>query len=137
MPGKDIGFVHIDEDTCEAVIDKMEGSAFNGGKMKISYGQIGPKARYDKNAPVATLHVGGLSELASQERIVAKFGVFGSIREVKFLPDKNIAFVEIQDEYASRAIDYLHGSVFYGKTIKVTFSKKHEQQVWIWNILSY
>ena len=60
MAGKDIGFVHIDEDTCEATIDKLEGSAFNGGKMKISYGQIGPKARYDKNAPVATLHVGGL-----------------------------------------------------------------------------
>ena len=42
MPGKDIGFVHIDEETCEDVIDQMENCPFNGGKMKISYGQIGP-----------------------------------------------------------------------------------------------
>ena len=41
MPGKDIGFVHIDEETCEDVIDQMENCPFNGGKMKISYGQIG------------------------------------------------------------------------------------------------
>ena len=50
----------------------------------------GPRPRYDKNARVITLHVGGVSEMATEARIEQKFGTFGSIREVKFLVDKNI-----------------------------------------------
>ena len=38
----------------------------------------------------ACLHVGGIVENASEKLIELKFGVFGSIGEVKFLPDKNI-----------------------------------------------
>jgi hypothetical protein len=34
--------------------------------------------------------------------------------------------VEIQDEYASEAIKYLHGSLFFGKEIKVAFSKHNK-----------
>ena len=79
----------------------------------------------------ACLHVGGIVENASEKLIELKFGVFGSIGEVKFLPDKNIgksywghlqvtigrnisAFVELQSQYADRCIEYLHGSLFYG-----------------------
>ena len=53
---KDVGFVHIDEKTCEQVIEKMDGTPFNGGQMKIGYGQIGPKPRYDRNAPKGRVH---------------------------------------------------------------------------------
>ena len=35
--------MHIDEESCEEVIEKMEGVPFNGGHMKISYGQLGPR----------------------------------------------------------------------------------------------
>ena len=63
--------------------------------MKIGYGQIGPKPRYDRNAPKACLHVGGIVENASEKLIELKFGVFGSIGEVKFLPDKNIGKVKV------------------------------------------
>ena len=52
--------------------------------------ETGPRPRYDKNARVLTLHVGGVSELATEARIEQKFGTFGSIRDVKFLVDKNI-----------------------------------------------
>ena len=38
----------------------------------------------------ACLHVGGIVENASEKLIELKFGVFGSIGDVKFLPDKNI-----------------------------------------------
>lgn len=58
--------------------------------MKIEYGQIGKKPRYDRNAPKVTLHVGGISEEAEEKMISLKFGVFGSIGEVKFLRNKNI-----------------------------------------------
>ena len=34
--------------------------------------------------------MGGIVESASEKLIELKFGVFGSIGEVKFLPDKNI-----------------------------------------------
>ena len=34
--------------------------------------------------------MGGIVENASEKLIELKFGVFGSIGEVKFLPDKNI-----------------------------------------------
>ena len=53
---QDVGFVHIDEKTCEQVIEKMDGTPFNGGQMKIGYGQIGPKPRYDRNAPKGRVH---------------------------------------------------------------------------------
>ena len=36
----------------------------------------------------------------------------------------NSAFVDIQEEYAENAIDHLHGSLFFGKEIKVAYSKK-------------
>ena len=45
---------------------------------------------YDRRAPKLTLHVGGVSEEADSKFIEMKFGVFGSIGEVKFLRDKNI-----------------------------------------------
>merc|ERR1712131_563576 len=66
----------------------------------------------------------GIVENASEKLIELKFGVFGSIGEVKFLPDKNIAFVELQSQYADRCIEYLHGSLFYGKQIKVSHAKR-------------
>jgi len=31
MPNKDIGFVHIEEEKAEFVIDEIEGTPFNGG----------------------------------------------------------------------------------------------------------
>jgi len=59
--------------------------------MKIEYGQVGQrKPRYDRMASKITLHVGGISEEAEEKMIALKFGVFGSIGEVKFLRNKNI-----------------------------------------------
>ena len=38
MPNKDVGFVHIDEDKAEFVIEEMEGTSFNNGNIyKNSY----------------------------------------------------------------------------------------------------
>ena len=58
--------------------------------MKISYGQIGPKPRYNRAGPKVCLHVGGIVEYGTEKMIEMKFGVFGSIGDVNFLPDKNI-----------------------------------------------
>ena len=58
--------------------------------MKIEYGQIGKKPVYNRQGPKLTLHVGGISEEAEEKLIALKFGVFGSIGDVKFLRDKNI-----------------------------------------------
>ena len=58
--------------------------------MKIEYGQVGKKPRYDRHAPKLTLHVGGISEEADENLIRMKFGIFGSIGDVKFLRIKNI-----------------------------------------------
>ena len=109
---KGVGFVHIDEKTCEHVIEKLNGQPFNGGQMKIEYGQIGPKPKYDQDEPKgrdhwikrhirlvyrrfidlwkACLLVNGIVENASKKLFELKFGVFGSIGKVEFLPYKNI-----------------------------------------------
>jgi len=63
--------------------------------MKISYGQIGPKPRYNRTGEKCCLHVGGIVENASEKMIEMKFGIFGSIGEVKFLPDKNIGYSDL------------------------------------------
>lgn len=39
-----------------------------------------------------------------------------------------LAFVEIQEEYADNAIHHMHGSLFYGKEIKVAYSKHNRAQ---------
>jgi len=128
MTDKDVGFVHIDGTVVEHAITAMDGKPFNGGRMKIEYGQVGKKPRYDRHAPKLTLHVGGISEEADENLIRMKFGIFGSIGDVKFLRNKNIAFVEIQEEYADNAIHHMHGSLFYGKEIKVAYSKHNRAQ---------
>ena len=51
----------------------------------------------------ACLHVGGIVENASEKLIELKFGVFGSIGEVKFLPDKNIG--EFMNHERSNEVD--------------------------------
>ena len=38
------------------------------------------------------------------------------------------AFIDIQEEYAENAVEHLHGSLFYGKEIKVAYSKKAHTQ---------
>lgn len=107
MTDKDVGFVHIDGTVVEHAITAMDGKPFNGGtkftpkftyfasflhlgRMKIEYGQVGKKPRYDRHAPKLTLHVGGISEEADENLIRMKFGIFGSIGDVKFLRNKNI-----------------------------------------------
>jgi len=39
-----------------------------------------------------------------------------------------VAFVEIQEEFADVAIKHLHGSTFYGKEIKVAYSKHNKNR---------
>ena len=41
----------MDAINCEQVIEKMDGMPFNGGQMIIGYGIIGPKPKYNRNAP--------------------------------------------------------------------------------------
>ena len=41
----------MDAINCEEIIEKMDGTPFNGGQMKIGYGQIGPKPKYNRHAP--------------------------------------------------------------------------------------
>ena len=93
------------------MIEKLVKKPLNGEPIKINYGQIGPKPTFDPNAPKgwdhltvvralspggpgisdkACLHVNGLVQNASKKLIELKFGVFGSVGEVKFFPDKNI-----------------------------------------------
>ena len=64
----------------------------------------GPFERYQSTGrpripDKACLHVDGIVENASEKLIKLKFGVFGSIGEVKFLPDKNIGKFMIHPIY--------------------------------------
>ena len=41
MTNKDVGFVHLDANVVEKAMEALEGHPFNGGNLKIEYGQIG------------------------------------------------------------------------------------------------
>lgn len=43
MTNKDVGFVHLEAKIVEKAMMELEGKPFNGGNMKIEYGQIGKK----------------------------------------------------------------------------------------------
>ena len=43
MTNKDVGFVHLEAKVVEKAMMELEGKPFNGGNMKIEYGQIGKK----------------------------------------------------------------------------------------------
>lgn len=78
----------------------------------------------------ATVHVGGLSQLATSTHVFDAFIPFGDIVEVQVPkadapnstdPHKGFAYVEFEDSAdAKEAIDNMDQSEFFGKVIKVS-----------------
>ncbi|KAL7902550.1 uncharacterized protein TrAFT101_001964 [Trichoderma asperellum] len=78
----------------------------------------------------ATVHVGGLSQLATSTHVFDAFIPFGDIVEVQLPkadapnstdPHKGFAYVEFEDSAdAKEAIDNMDQSEFFGKVIKVS-----------------
>ncbi|KAM0486102.1 hypothetical protein ACHAPX_000804 [Trichoderma viride] len=78
----------------------------------------------------ATVHVGGLSQLATSTHVFDAFIPFGDIVEVQVPkadapnstdPHKGFAYVEFEDNAdAKEAIDNMDQSEFFGKVIKVS-----------------
>ncbi|KAF5661088.1 peptidylprolyl isomerase [Fusarium heterosporum] len=81
----------------------------------------------------ATVHVGGLSQMATQSHVLDAFIPFGEIVEVKVpKPDtpnstethRGFAYVEYEDATdAKEAIDNMDQSEFFGKVLKVSQAK--------------
>ncbi|KAF5575565.1 peptidylprolyl isomerase [Fusarium pseudocircinatum] len=81
----------------------------------------------------ATVYVGGLSQMATQNHVLDAFIPFGEIVEVKVpKPDapnstethRGFAYVEFEDAAdAKEAIDNMDQSEFFGKVLKVSQAK--------------
>ncbi|KAI5466898.1 hypothetical protein BGZ63DRAFT_418649 [Mariannaea sp. PMI_226] len=81
----------------------------------------------------ATVHVGGLSQIATQRHVLDAFIPFGEIIEVKVPksdsrdstePHRGFAYVEYEDAAdAQEAIDNMDQSEFFGKILKVSQAK--------------
>lgn len=81
----------------------------------------------------ATVHVGGLSQLATSTHVFDAFIPFGDIVEVQLPkadapnstdPHKGFAYVEFEDSAdAKEAIDNMDQSEFFGKVIKVSAAR--------------
>jgi len=58
MSGRDVAFVHIDEKSAEHAMVGVNGTDFNGEKLKVEYGTLSRKPQYDKRAPkVSTVFI--------------------------------------------------------------------------------
>lgn len=80
--------------------------------------------------PKTTLYVSGLDESATQESLHAAFITFGDIVSIQLPPDhrtgqhRGFAFVEFEtSEDAGAAIENMHLSEMFGKTIKVSLAR--------------
>lgn len=130
IPNRDIVFVHIDEKAPELAMIGLNGKDYEGRKLKIEYGTLQDKPNYDKRAPKAKLHVANLPDcsLDQSEILRKKFDLYGSVEEAEMIKSKHIAFIRIDERYAQRAINAINNSYFFGKTIKVQFSKHNQGQ---------
>ncbi|CAG5112190.1 Oidioi.mRNA.OKI2018_I69.chr2.g6433.t1.cds [Oikopleura dioica] len=128
IQNRDIVFVHIDEKAPELAMVGLNGQDYDGRKLKIEYGTLQDKPHYDKRAPKAKLHVANLPDcsLDHSEILRKKFDLYGSVEEAEMIKSKHIAFIRIDERYAQRAINAINNSYFFGKTIKVQFSKHNQ-----------
>ncbi|CAK9302664.1 unnamed protein product [Gordionus sp. m RMFG-2023] len=87
------------------------------------------KNNNSSNPPTPVLLASNLSkEMSTPDKIFALFGAFGDVQKVKVLYNKrDAALVQMMDTtQAGMVLDFLHGSIVFGKEIRITSSKYHE-----------
>jgi len=127
MQGKDICFLHMDEKSAEHAMVGATGKPFGSHKIKVEYGSLSKKPIYDKHSRKIILHVANLPDasLDHPDILRKKFDLFGSVEDAQVIKSKHIAFIKIDEKYAERAVESLNNCYFFGKQIKVQYSKQN------------
>ncbi|CAB9522689.1 29 kDa ribonucleoprotein A, chloroplastic [Seminavis robusta] len=152
---KGFGFVDMaSQEECQAAIDNLNGSEFNGRTLRVNPSL--PKDKAKKQARktddgTQKLYVGNLPFESSQEDISELFSKYGKVTDC-YLPmnpetgaPRGFAFVTVDKEVAQQAIEELNGIEYNERTLVVSEplpqgakkARNQRQKLYIGNLSFY
>ncbi|CAK7322648.1 unnamed protein product [Dovyalis caffra] len=113
------GFVYFKRvEDAKLAKEALQGTSLRGNQIKIEFARPAKPSKH--------LWVGGISSSVSEERLEEEFLKFGKIEDIKFLRDRNTAYVEyFKLEDASQAMKNMNGKKIGGDQLRVDFLRSH------------
>ncbi|PIN04186.1 RNA-binding protein ELAV/HU (RRM superfamily) [Handroanthus impetiginosus] len=114
-PSRNYAFVYFKEiEGAKAAKQALQGHVFRGNTLKIEFAKPAK--------PCKSLWVSGIGQSISKEELEKEFLRFGKIQEIRFLRDRNTAYVDyVSLEDAIQALKSMNGKRIGGAQLRVDY----------------
>ncbi|XP_051116751.1 flowering time control protein FPA [Andrographis paniculata] len=121
-PSRNYAFVYFREiEVAKTVKKVMQGFLLRGSPLKIEFAKPAK--------PCKSLWVAGISPSVSKEELEKEFLRFGNIQELRFLRDRNTAYIDyVRLEDATQALKAMNRKEIGGAHIRVDYLRSHSSR---------